>query len=628
MKRSPLFSLGGLLLAAAAFVLINLAAAPTLKQARLDLTENKINTLSDGTRAILSSVKYPVTFKFFLSRQALEEFPGLKSYTSRVQELLEEYALESGGQVSLEVVDPIPFSEDEDAAVGYGLQGIPVGASGTGVFYFGMVAETADEKEVIPFFQPERAQLLEYDLSQLLNKLNNPRKIRVGLINTLRMQGGMNKANPSSGLMRPWAITGFLKRTFDLRLLNQNVAEIPDSLDVLILAQPKHLDPAVQYAIDQYVLRGGKVIAFIDPLSEVSAARNQGEVFLKIEGMQRMLRSWGAELGDNKVVADLGAAQQVSISRTVRTELIDYLPWLELGKDQLTQDDPVTSNLNSIQLATAGVLTPMEGATTQFKPLIQSTERAMLIEAAELSYAPDPRRMLANFKPTGERYAMAARLTGPTQSAFPEGPPIGEDGQPVAPLMLHRAESQKDIDVVVIADSDMLYDRFWVQISGRFGQQVVTPVSNNADMLANAVELLGGSAELINIRSKGTYNRPFTLVEELRQDAEINFRAKEQLLRTQLRETEEKLVKLQQSSGRRGSEGPTAEQMAELTQFRQEQLKVRKELRDVQFQLRKDIEQLENRLKVINIGLIPGLIALAAIALAMVRRRRDRRFKG
>lgn len=627
MKQTRFLSLGGLILAVLVFIGINFAAQPLLRTARLDLTENKVNTLTAGTRSILNKLEKPIELQFYLSRGALEEFPGLKTYTTRVEELLREYEAESGGKLSVEVIDPVPFSQQEDAAVKVGLQGVPAGNS-AGSFYFGLTGTDGSRSEILPFFQPEREQLLEYDISHLIYKLANPKKIRVGLMNTLRMQGGMNRSNPQAGLARPWAITGLLKRTFDLRLLDSTLPEIPSNIDVLMLVQPKLLSEPTLYAIDQFVLRGGRVVAFVDPLSEVAAARNQGEVFLKTEGMRKMLQGWGVDLAHNKVVADLGAAQQVSISRTVKTELIDYVPWHNVQKKQMAQDDVATAQLNSLQLATAGTLSPVEGASTTFKPLIRSTDQAMLIEAGELAYTPDPRRMLANFKPTGEQYVMAARVTGPTTSAFPDGPPLDEEGQPTQPLVSHLAKSNGDINLVVVADSDMLYDRFWVQVSGFFGQQVVKPISNNADMATNAIEQMGGSEDLISIRSRGTYARPFELMEDLRSKAELQFRAKEQELLTQLRTTDEQMKKLQEQRQRGGLSKLTPEQEQQLIDSRQKQLELRKELRQVQFELRRDIEQLQNRLKVINIGLMPGLIAIAAIILVVYRRRQDRRYRG
>jgi len=632
MKRTRFLTLGGLLAAAALFIGINLAAQPTLRSARLDLTQRKINTLSEGSRKILQKIDKPITLKLFLTRSTLENFPGLKTYVKRVQEMLEEYTLAAGDKLKLELVDPAPFSSEEEQASKYGLQEVPIGPNQAGSFYFGLVALRDGRQETIPFFDPDRAQLLEYDISQLIYKLNRPQKIRVGLLNTLRMQGGVNikAAGGGNGFLRPWAIIGLLRRNFDFRLLDTNLTQVPDNIDVLLLVQPKLLDDATLYAIDQFALRGGKVVAFVDPFSEIAAARNQGEVFLKITGMQRMLNSWGLRLEENKVVADLGAAQQVNLNRTHsgRAELISYVPWLELGVKQMAQDDPVTAQLNSIKLATAGSLVPLKNTSATVKPLIHSTKQAMLIDTAPLAYAPEPRRLLANFDPTGDVYTMAARVTGTLHSAFPDGPPVDKDSQqPVAPPDQQLKTSSKPANIVVVADTDMLYDRFWVQISGFYGKPIAKPISNNADLLVNAVEQLGGSEDLISIRSRGTYNRPFTLVEKLRGQAELKFRAKEQELRTQLRKTKDKLAGLQQLAGPGGSDQVLSPaQQQELEKFRQEQIRIRKELRVVQYQLVQSIERLQTLLKVINIGLVPVIIAIIAVVLAIQRRRRDRSY--
>jgi len=626
---SGLFSRSGLLGALLLFLLLNVAVSPLLRGLRLDLTEQRLNTLSSGTRHILAGIDKPLTLKFFLSREQIKQVPGLESFAERVATLLDEYANLADGRLTIEQIDPEPFSEAEDEAVQFGLRGVQITAGGDSI-YFGLVGELDGRRKVIPFFQPERERFLEYDLSQLLYQLAHPKKLVVGLLSGAPIDGGFTPG-PNPRMRRPWLILDQLRRQFEIRTLPRTAEPITDDVDLLMLVHPAGLDAGTLYAVDQYLLRGGRALVFADPLSEAAAEGNPAGAISSNPDFERMLASWGVEMEPGKVVGDLPQSHKVNYQGRLRTMQINYLPWLNIGRDSLADDDVITSRLGNLNLATAGALRPLKGAKTTFSPLIKSSDQAMLIDAAKIAFAPNPARLLADFKPAGKPFVLAARIDGEIVSAFPDGRPKAGEKQESADkekktAAEHLATSKGPVHLVVIADSDLLQDRFWVQATNVFGGSLAIPISANADLAANAIESLGGSPDLISVRSRGSYQRPFTLVAELQRKAEMRFRAKEQELTNKLRETETKLNELQRGRDDSGATTLTAEQQRELDRFLAEKVKFRKQLRAVQYQLRAEIDNLEAMLKVFNILFVPGLIALIAFVAWVIRRARGREY--
>lgn len=628
MQKRRFLSGGGLLIALLLFLILNFAAAPLLRSMRLDMTEQKLNTLSQGTRNILSGLDKPLTLKLFISRQQLKQTPGLEGFAERVVTLLDEYTNLAGGNLTLEQIDPEPFSEAEDEAVGYGLQGVQLAAGGDSL-YFGLVGTIDGRNKIIPFFQPERERFLEYDLSQLIYQLAHPKKLVVGLLSGAPIEGGFSGgSNPR--MQRPWLILKQLRQQFDLRMVQKTMAPI-DDIDVLLLVNPAGLEAGPLYAVDQFLLRGGRALIFADPLSEASAGADPAKAISDNADFNRMLKSWGVELDAGKVVGDLSLAHKVNYQGRLRSMQISYLPWLNIGQDSLADDDVITSQLGNLNLASAGALRQAAGAATDFTPLIQSSKKAMLINASEIAFAPNPVKLLSSFKASGEPYVLAARVDGKISTAFPDGAPktSGEtekDSKPDAGQAAPLTRSEGPVNLIVVADSDLLQDRFWVQPTSVFGRQMAVPTSANADLVANAIESLGGSPDLISVRSRGSYQRPFTLVAELQRKAEMKYRAKEEELTNKLRETETKLNELQKKRDDAASATLTAEQQAEVDRFVAEKVRFRKQLREVQYQLRAEIENLEAMLKAFNIAFVPGLIALIAFLAWTIRRSRGREY--
>ena len=626
-------------LAAALFLALNVLSQTALRTARLDLTEGRLYTLSGGTRAMLESMAEPITVRFFFSESLAADLPGFRQYAQRVRELLETYAARAGGAMALQVIDPEPFSPAEDEAVALGLRGVPLTEQGERL-YFGMAAtNTTDDLEVVPFFQDAREAFLEYDLTRAFHRLANPKRPVVGLVSTLPVDGGFD---PQRGAQPAWTVAEQIRQLFELRDLTTEVAEVPGDVDVLMVVHPKDLPGATRYAIDQFVLGGGKAMVFVDPFSEAAAGIPDPENPMRLHNsrLPGLFAAWGVELAPGMIVGDRLTARKVRGGTRERPVAVDYIAWLALGADNFDHENIVTAQLGAINVATAGALSPVEGASTEFTPLIRSSNEAMLFERMHVQFMPDPAQLLADFAATGESYVMAARVSGPAETAFPDGPPPPEDdsaasdpaaadedeGGDSAPALPegHRAASDGPINVLIVADSDLLSDRFWVQAGNFIGQDVIVPVADNGAFAVNALDVYAGSSDLIGLRSRRTSDRPFTVVRALERQAEERFRETEEMLQAQVRDTEAQLAELQ--VGGDGSQPVlTLEQQASIAAFRERLVSTRRQLREVQLALRRDIERLGASLQFLNVALVPILVALVGLVVALLRARRRRR---
>ncbi len=620
--NKKLLTINGLVAAAALLLLINILSAAIFKSARVDLTENNLYTLSDGTRAMLGKLDKDITLRFYFSDKLAADLPALKNYAGRVRELLGTYEDLAGGHVKLVNVDPEPFSDEEDEAVGRGLQGVPVNNAGEQV-YFGLVVEGPEGKnDTIRFFQPEKEQSLEYDISRIIFKMAQVGPRKVGVLSSLPLMGGGNPFNP--GASQEWMIISQLRQTFEVKQIASDVAKIDDDIGVLLVVHPKELSDKTRFAIDQFVLNGGKAMVFVDPLAETDMPMGnpmQAMGMPRNSAMPDLFDAWGVEMVADKLAADMGTAMRVTARRGMRPTPVDYVLWLDAqgAKGYLNKGDFVTGQVKNITFATAGILRAKEGATTSASVLAHTSPKSMQVEAAKVQFGPDPFALLQDFVAQNETIPLAMRITGKVKSAFPKGAPDKAYDKPVL------KESKEDVNIIVVADTDVLSDRMWVDVQNFFGQRIAMPRAGNANFLVNAVDNLLGSNDLINLRSRGEYARPFEKVIELQRDAERQFREKERQLQARLDETERKINELQASKQGEEKAVLSPEQEAEIERFRQEQVATRKQLRNVQHELNKHIEKLDGMLKFINIVLIPLLISLAALAMVVVRRRRLQR---
>jgi ABC-type uncharacterized transport system involved in gliding motility auxiliary subunit len=619
-KRSTLG--GGTLLALALlFIGLTMLFNHALRGWRLDLTQNRLYTTAPGTDRILASTKEPINLYFFFSEKTATQLPEFKTYGVRVREFLEELVARSAGKLRLHVIDPQPFSEEEDRASELGVRGTPVGATGT-QFYFGLAGTNAtDGHAAIEFFDPRKEQFLEYDVVKLVYQLANPKKPVVAWLSSLPMAPGFD---PQSGQMRePWVVYSEAQQLFDLRPLEGAATRIEPDVNVLVLVHPKELSPATQFAIDQYALRGGHILVFVDPLaqSDQSGAEAQNPMAAmgadKSSHLAALLGAWGIQFNPAEVVADRGHALSVSMRQGEKP--VVHLGVLGLDKGSFTADDVITAGLSNVNVATAGYLEPVKGAKVRFEPLLQSSTDAQALPVARFRMLLDPATLRDGFKPTGRRYTIAARISGNVHSAFPAGPPAGVT---LPAGQTHLKESARPLSLIVFADTDLLSDYLWVREQNFFGQRLTQAWASNGDLVQNALDNLAGSTDLISVRGRASFTRPFERVEKLRRAADDRFRAKEQELEQQLRETEDKLTALRSKGGNQSALIITPEQEQEIEHFQTEKLRIRKELRAVRAGLDAEIKGLGATLKIINIIVVPALLAVVALLMAAWRRRR------
>lgn len=611
------------------FVALTMLSNGLFRGIRLDLTEHGLYTLSKGTGNILANIDEPINLYYFFSEQSSREIPALRTYANRVQELLEEYVLEADGRVNLQVVDPLPFSEEEDRATQFGLQAIPIGATGESL-YFGLAGTNAiGDVEVIPFLQPDKESFLEYDISKLIYSLVHPKKPIIGLLSTLPMTAGFD---PTTGQMRqPWIVNEQLNQLFEVRNLDPELTTIDRDINVLMLVHPKNLSKSALYAIDQFVLRGGRALVFLDPYAEADVPaqnpNNPGAAMLasRASDLPELLQAWGIAYDKTQFMAD----SRYALAVTTRPDQapVRHLGILSIDDGALAREDVVTAGLDTINLAMTGYLRSREGFKTTLLPLLTSSKFAMPMAVDQVRFLADPSQLYQGFAPTSERYILAARLQGKANSAFPDGSPVGvnqTNGQnkEKEPTFSHLKESAEPINVIIVADTDLLTDRLWVRQQNFFGQRVVTAWANNGDFIVNALDNLTGNSDLISIRGRATSSRPFTTVETLERKANDRLLATEQQLQEELQETERKLTELQQSRNDNDALILSAAQQAELERFQQRKLEIRKQLRQVRRDLDKNIEQLGTTLKIINIALVPLLLSGVALFAVWTRSRR------
>ena len=617
------YGAGALLALAVLFIGVTILITFVLRGARIDLTESNLYSIAPGTQRIVSSLKEPINLYFFFSQEASAESPPLRAYAQRVRELLEEMAQRSDGKLKLTVIDPQPFSEDEDRAAEFGLQAVPINARNDNL-YFGLAGtNSTDGRETIGFFQPDKEEFLEYDVASLIHRLGTTKKPTLGLISALPVEAQFDQL--SGRMTQGWASIAQLREQLDVRTLATDIAAIDQDVDVLMVVHPKDLPAKTLYAIDQFVMRGGKLIAFVDPQSENDPAGQQGgpmSMVPRSSSLGPLLDAWGVAYDPGKVLGDRGLGLTVALRQGEQPS--QHVAIIGLNHDSMNTKDVVTSTLDSINVMTAGVLKKKDGATIQFEPLLQSSADSELLPVMRLAFLPDSQSLLRDFKPTGERYVVAARIHGKVKSAFPNGAPAGEGAEAAKPAGEHKTESAGDANLIVVADTDMLADPLWVRTQNVFGQHFSMAWANNGDFLANAVDNLAGSGDLISIRGRQSFFRPFTKVDELRKHANEQLLAKEKELDNELKDTEKKLSELEAGRTSTNSLVLTPEQEAELTRFQQERVRIRKELRDVRRSLDVEIERLGTRLKILNIALVPALLAIGAIVLAFMRRSRLR----
>ncbi|WP_376696115.1 GldG family protein [Wenzhouxiangella sp. EGI_FJ10305] len=598
------YSATGLVLLALLFLALTILGGTALRGMRIDLTEQGLYTLSPGSINILEDLEEPVTLEFYFSEEASADLPMVRNFARRVQELLEEMAEHSDGNLKVRRVDPEPFSEAEDQAGSYGLEAVPTGSGGDSL-YLGIVGtNTIDGLEVLPFISPSREQFLEYELARMVYLLSRPDKPRVGLLSGIDMDGGMDMQTGQQ--QDPWAIQEQISDMFEVERVNSEDESLPEDIDVLALVHPQELSDALLADIEAFLSEGGRLLAFVDPWAENATPANPNDPMAAMNmdrgsNLATLFDAWGVDFSAERFVADAGLALQVNTAESQRP--VRHVGILGVTADNMNADDVITGELDAVNLASTGRLALAEDSPLEMEALMRSSEQAGLMDAERLQMLSDPSGLIDEMGATGEQYTLAARLTGEV------------------PRVLGESDGQYPLNAIVVADVDMLADRYWVQRQRFFGTSMLEPFAGNGDFVINAIDNLIGNADLISVRSRATSNRPFTLVESLRREAEENLRATEQRLEGELAETEQRLTQLQQARGDSDLDILTKEQEAELDRFMEQRVEIRRQLRQVRRELDEDIEALGTRIKAVNIALMPAIVTLFALVMAWRKRR-------
>jgi ABC-type uncharacterized transport system involved in gliding motility auxiliary subunit len=641
MQNKPLqtilFSSVGVAAMAGILIAFNFIAG-TAKQ-RVDLTKEKAYTLSAGTKAILKKLDTPVKIRFYCtqSENSTPETIYLKGYAKRVEDLLSEYKQNSGGKITIEKYDPQPDSDAEDSARLDGVEGQPL--SNGERFYLGLCVSMLEEKQAIPFLAPSRERLLEYDLSRAISRVETPQKPVVGVMSVLPVFG--TPANPmmaqmgrGGGGQEPWVLINELKNDFTVERVAMDVDKIPDNINVLLIIHPREITDKAQYAVDQFVMRGGKLIAFVDPLPLIDA-KEQNQMLGSIpnagSSLPKLFTAWGLNFDTSKVVADMNYKMQVGGRNGQPQEAPAFL---SVTTDGINLDDIVTSEIDNIWLPFAGAFTGTPATGLKETVLIKSTKNSQLVDGFMANLGGE--NIIKEFKSSGTEFAMAIRLTGKFKTAFPAGKP--EDKKPDEPKEGDKKpedkkpeekkpdnslkETAQENSVILVGDADMLYDHFALrQMQSPFGT-ISQPMNANLSFAQNAIEQMSGDNNLIGVRSRATQNRPFTLVKKMQAEAEDRYRSKIKELEDSLADTQRQLNDLQQKKekGQRFILSP--EQQKALEEFRKKEAEVKIKLKDERKQLRQDIVSLETRLKWMNIAAVPLLVSASGLTLAFYKRKR------
>ena len=596
-------SIISLILLALLFVGAVLINNEMLNSYRVDLTERNIYSLSQGTREILDDINEPMNLYYFFSETATKGMPGLRHYATRVESLLEEYEKRAGGKIRLHKIDPVAFSQAEDRAAGFGLTAANMGRMGESV-YFGLAGtNTLDNQAVISFFDPQKEQFLEYDISKLIYQLSDPDPVKVAMVTSLPVAGG-------SGPMARQYAGGMvfyeqLSQLFDIEVVSEQADALPTDADVLVLIHPQQLSEAMDYAIDQFAMTQGRVLAFIDPHYEAQAAMQGGG------SNPSQLPSLFSHLGINVEGSVLDPALGLDI-RDENGAVVRHLGILGLGEQQLNRDNIITANLEVVNGASFGAISVVPESALKMQVLAHSSDNASLANVDEVAMTDSVQSLSKLLLDETRQYPLVAQFDGAVTSAFESA--FGE-GQ------AHIAENP-NASLMVVSDADLLADEFWVQQTSFFGETVYSPFANNGDLVINLVESLAGSRALTRIRSRGKFSRPFTRVQALEAKAQATFREREAELQNELDEVELQLQRLQSQQGQGSALALSAEQQQIIDNFIDKRMTLRKSLRDVRYQLERDIDELGYWLKLLNIAAAPLALVFILFVLAKLTRKR------
>lgn len=621
--HKTLLSAGGLILILIIVVLVNIIFSRV--NLRWDTTEDKLFSLSESTKKIISRLDEDVTIKVFYSKDIANIPLNIKNYSRRMLDFLSEYEYYSRGKVSIEVYNPVIDSEEEEWAQKYGIEEINLSTGDT--IYFGLVAMAADREETISYLDPARENHLEYDITRIITRVQTHKQKRIGIISGFPVFGespvGYNMPNQFQRIP-PWLFVTELKKTFDVSNISLSSETTDIDLDLLIIVHPKNMSEKLQYAVDQYVLRGGNVILFSDPLAVMDSTPGQSQASIP----DKLLTAWGVKIDSTKVVADFDHSTRLM---TGQNQVEDSPLWISLKPESFNSENIITGKLESMLLPIAGAIQKIPQSGLEYEPLLQSSTNASLIDGLMARFGVSEIRRI--FKPSNQNFDLAATIRGVFKTAFPNGRPEtgnnesqdnkqNSSSETVKSIHNHLNTGEKKSTLIIVADADLLFDDYYVKKQNFLGLNISSLFNDNLNFLLNATEMLTGDQELINIRSGGRFERPFTRVQELEKRAQARWLSTEQELMEKVEETNQKLRELEQQKDATQQFIISEEQEAEIQKFKEEKLRINKELKKVRRNLRADIETLGSAVKFINIFLMPLLVSMAGIFYALYKRKK------
>jgi ABC-type uncharacterized transport system involved in gliding motility auxiliary subunit len=592
---------------------------------RMDLTSEKAFTLSPGTKRILSKLESRVTIRFYCTQGGTAMPPSLRTYAQHVEDLLDEYQQNGKGKIVIQKLDPQPDSDAEDSARLDGVEGQATSPFGGDKIYLGVVVGMLDQKVTLPWLPPDRERLLEYDISRAIARVVNPTPVTIGVMSALPVFGG--EMNPMMQRMRqsspePWTFVSELKKDFTLKEVPMTATRIDDDIGVLVVVHPREITDATEYALDQFVLRGGKLLAFVDPHAYFDQKHDQmAQVLGESSGqstLAKLLKAWGLNMDMEKVVADMTyGGHNPQSGSSMPTVLV-------INKTGINNEDIVTSQIDNLVLPYAGAFTGKPADGLKETVLVHSSPESELVESVTAGIAVE--QIIKEFKAANVNYALAVRLTGKFKTAYPDGPPKpakeekeeAKDQSKTPQLM----ESKGEGVVILVGDSDLINDQASVRVENVFGYRVVRPLNGNLNFVESMVEQLAGDNDLISLRSRASLARPFTRLKEMEAKAGHAFEVKLKELEMKKVETERKISELQASKpGNDQKFILSPEQQKELANYQEMVAQANKDLKKTRKDLRKDTDSLEFWTKVVNIGAMPVVVAITGLVLAFYKRK-------
>jgi len=582
------------------FFCVNIIINNILGYSRIDFTENKLYSLSDGTKSLLENLKEPIHLRLFISSNLVKDVPQFSTYANRVETILKTYSNLSSGKITIETIDPKPFSDAEDRAVGMGIN--PFNATEmSDSLYFGLAAtNSTNGQKNIPLFSPERETFLEYDLTSLISELSQTKKPVVSIIDNLGLSSDARIGKPEQQILKQ------MKEMFQVEMINESTNELNENTKVLMVIHPKFLSDETLYMIDQWVLDGGATLIFLDPYAETELSRQQGMPPMNPRSdLKKLLDTWGVKFDNKKAVLDSEFGFRIARKINGRDIQVTNYPWLNIRGDGLNRNDSSLSNLSTIVMTTAGSIEDTNKDPI-LEPIIRSSNKSGLGDAQKAGNPEgDPRDLLSNIKSENENYVLAGWIKGDLSSSF-----IDNENKRDKQII----KSKKTSNVLLITDADMLMDRNWLTQRGAF--------ANNGDFVLNVVEKMIGGNALSDLRGKSTSWRPFEKIIALEKVAEEKFLIEEQMLAKKLEGMEDKIRNLTQNNDK-NSDVLSPETIKAIDGFKAEMMATRSQLRNVKFDLRRDVELLKKWIISLNVAILPIMFAATSLIISLRRKRKN-----